>query len=120
MSANVLIVDMRPIITRWFNFSESQANDLDIHFALKDLLIHTGHNMVDQESEVDVLGASMFLQNSGWDSNVLQTMINEVATTIRAIYLNQTTPEWRNGGVKQIQIDRHYLMTVRLGIDPYV
>jgi len=120
MNANVLVIDTKPIIVRWFNFSESQANDQDIHFALKDLLIHTCTSMVDQSSEVDVLGASLFLQNSGWDSNVLQTMINEVAATIRAIYLNNTTPEWRNGGVKQIQIDRHYLMTVRLGIDPYV
>lgn len=120
MSANVLVIDIKPLIVQWFNFDENQANDLDIHLALKDLLIHTATGMVDQSSEVDVLGATLFLQNSGWDGNVLQTMINEVATTIRAIYLNNTTPEWRNGGVKHIQIDRHYLMTVRLGIDPYV
>lgn len=120
MNANVLMIDVKPIISRWFDFSENQANDMDIHLALKDLLIHTCQTQVDQESDIDVLGAGFFLQNSGWNGNVLQTMMNEVATTIRAIYLNNTTPEWRNAGVKHIQIDRHYLMTVRLGIDPYV
>lgn len=120
MSATILNIDMKPIICRWFTFTDNQANEIDVHLALKDLLIHTGLSMVDQTSEVDLIGATLFLQNSGWDSNVLQTMVNEVATTIRAIYLNQTTPEWRNAGIKHIQIDRHYLMTVRLGIDPYV
>lgn len=120
MNATMMVVDMKPIICRWFSLTDTQAMDVDIELALKDLLTHTGYYCMNQESDVDILGATYFLQNSGWDGKILQSMINEVATTVSAIYLNNTTPEWRNAGVKQIQIDRHYLMTVRLGIDPYV
>jgi hypothetical protein len=120
MSATTMFVDLNPILLRWFKFTETQYNDPDIAYAVKDIITHTALAAVDQASDIDVLGASFFLENSGWSSNILQSAVNEVATTTRSIYLNQTTPEWRNSGVKHIQIDQRYLMTVRLGIDPYV
>ncbi|QZA70999.1 hypothetical protein AH06_229 [Erwinia phage AH06] len=119
MNANTLVIDLKPIIYKWFAPTSNQANEMDIKLALDDLLTYAGTHAVDQECDLDLIGPTYFLQNSGWKSDVLQTLINEVSTLTRSIYLTQCTPEWRNAGVKHIQVDRFYLMTVKLGIDPY-
>ncbi|ANH52317.1 hypothetical protein FDJ23_gp212 [Erwinia phage vB_EamM_Desertfox] len=118
MNANVLLIDLKPIVYQWF--TPEQANDSDLHMAIDDLATWATSTAVEQECDTDLIGPTFFLVNSGWQHDQLQAMIDTMAKVVRTIYLTQSTPEWRSAGVKRIQVDQFYLMTVKLGIDPYV
>lgn len=114
---NVLIA-MKPTLFRWF--TPAQLFEPMFRLAFTDLLRYVTETAIGQESEVDVIGSSAYLAANGVPHDVITSFLQVCGKELHIFYFNNTAPEWRDWGRRNITIDADYNVLIQLGIDPYV